>query len=355
MFYSDFLAQKLDNTVIVLELTDEIKNEQIVTSFFSSFNSKSVIVQLNHRYENKTIESPVTPEDWKLTNERFGDILKSKGVIEEDRTKLLRLLNYNASGIADHFSQQTLVHMNAARRAKMERIERAKSSPPVEVTISEALRMHEGNVRVKGMIVGGSAKVEKMYIRLGFRCGDCDTPNELVNYKDRPRFANEIPRIFEPRFLNRQKCIQRCEPFTHEPYEEVISALNIELQDTETYNDLERLYVVLFGDCTKNVSFGEQVIVTGSLQRVKIKDKLLPHVFVGLDPSTPNAIEYVNKKESVELTRTDEKEIQGFAIQNKGRELDALADLVAPSIIGHKDVKKGLLMCAVNSGKDSQN
>ena len=81
---------------------------------------------------------PVILEDRKLTNERFDDILKSKEVSEEDRIKLLRLLNHNANRITDHFSQQTLAHMNAGRRAKMERIEKAKST--VEATIFEALR-----------------------------------------------------------------------------------------------------------------------------------------------------------------------------------------------------------------------
>ncbi|MFZ0512321.1 MAG: hypothetical protein WAM14_12000 [Candidatus Nitrosopolaris sp.] len=105
---------------MVLELTDEIK--KIVTSFLSSFNSKSVIVQLNHKYQNKIIESPVILEDWKLTNEGFDNILKNKGVIEEDRKKILRLLNHNGNRITDHFSQQRLAHMHAGRRAKMERI-----------------------------------------------------------------------------------------------------------------------------------------------------------------------------------------------------------------------------------------
>jgi len=86
-----------DNTVTVLELTEEIKKKQVVTSFLSSFNSKSVILQLNHKYQNKIIESPVILENWKLTNERFNDILKGKEVIEEDRVILVRLLNCNAN------------------------------------------------------------------------------------------------------------------------------------------------------------------------------------------------------------------------------------------------------------------
>ena len=46
------------NTVKVLELTEEIRKEQLVTSCLSSYNSKSVIIQLNHKYVNKIIEVP---------------------------------------------------------------------------------------------------------------------------------------------------------------------------------------------------------------------------------------------------------------------------------------------------------
>lgn len=95
--------------------------------------------------------------------------------------------------------------------------------------------------------------------------------------------------------------------------------------------------------------------VTGSLQRVSFKDKASLCLFVGLYP-LPNdlkAIEFLNKEEPTELTPEDRKEIQEFITQNKGKELDALAELVSPSVIGHEDIKKGLLMSAVNSGKDS--
>jgi DNA replicative helicase MCM subunit Mcm2 (Cdc46/Mcm family) len=350
-----------DSTVTVLDLTDEIKNEQMVTSFLSSFNSKSVILQLNHNYVNKTIELPVTLEDWKLTNERFDNILKNKGVTEEDRIKLQRLLNFNANKITDHFSQQTLAHMNAGRRAKMERIETAKNTPPVEVSISQALRMHAGNVRVKGMISAGSDKIEKMITRVSYRCGECDAINELLDYREtRPRFAYEVP----PFNLREKKCMIQCESFRHELDEESINAYRIELQEIETLNDLDRLPVILFEDCTNKVAIGEQVIVTGSIQKIKVRGRLLTYLFVGLD--SKSTVEYENRKESDELTDTDIKEFHDFAKSTKkvkdvktGKEvevstvLDKLVSKFAPSVIGLEHVKKGLLFSAVNSGKDT--
>jgi DNA replicative helicase MCM subunit Mcm2 (Cdc46/Mcm family) len=347
-----------DDTVMVLELTEEIKKEDIVTSFLCSFNSKSVIVQLNHKYVNKIIELQVIQEDWKLTNERFDNILKNKGVVDEDRIKLRRLLNHNANRITDHFSEQTLAHMHAGRRAKIERKENAKNTPPVEASISEVLRMHEGNVRVKGMISGGSDKIEKMITHIWYSCGECDTSNELADYREtRPRFAYEVP-SFD---LKEKKCRMKCESFRHELHEEPINAFRIELQDTDTFNDLERLPVVLFDECTKKVAIGEQVTVTGSIQKIKVKGRLLTYVFVGLDPKS--TVEYENRKESDELTDADIREFQEFAKSTKVKDvrtekevevsvLNRLISKVAPSVIGLEHVKKGLLFSAVNSGKD---
>jgi hypothetical protein len=174
MFVNVYYCEYPDD-ITNLELSEEIKSGGIVNGFLSSFNSKSVIVQLNHKYVNKIIELQVILEDWKLTNERFDNILKNKGVVDEDRIKLLRLLNHNANRITDHFSEQTLAHIHAGRRAKRERKENAKNTIPVEASISEVLRMHEGNVRVKGMISGGSDKIEKMITHIWYSCGECDT------------------------------------------------------------------------------------------------------------------------------------------------------------------------------------
>jgi MCM P-loop domain len=103
------------------------------------------------------------------------------------------------------------------------------------------------------------------------------------------------------------------------------------------------------------VPWNEPVKITGSIQRVQVKDKLLPHLFVGLgsDDSTTKPIEHIDEIESVEITEEDKKKIQEFVIRNKDRVLDALAELYAQSHIGDKDAKKGVLMCAANSGMDS--
>ena len=101
------------------------------------------------------------------------------------------------SRVPNHFSQQTLAHMHAGRRAKIEWMREGEIYPCCRsYNLLGALRLHEGNIRIKGMISGSSAKVEKMYTLFGSRCAECDTVNELLDYRDsRPRFAYEIPRI----------------------------------------------------------------------------------------------------------------------------------------------------------------
>jgi DNA replicative helicase MCM subunit Mcm2 (Cdc46/Mcm family) len=337
-------------SVIELELTDEIR--QLVTQLTSSFGSKSVIVKLNHKYENKTIEFyPIEPNEWIDTLDSFEEILKERGVDEEDRIALRRLLNHNSKRIMDHYYQQTLEQMNIGQRKKKERMDRIRNTPPREVSVSQALMMDEGNVLIKGMFVGGSAKVEKMYTKIGFRCGNCYEPNILADYSERPRLQSEIPHVFTPKYLSKQECkICNSESIGHELYGELVSALRVELRDEETSNDPPNIDVILFNMRPNDVPWNEPVKIIGSIQQVRVKDKFLPHVFVGLGPDGTNPIERVEEIESTEITLDDEKKIQEFHNKNKPRVLDALAELVAPSHIGDKDAKKGVLMCAANTG-----
>jgi len=60
-------------------------------------------------------------------------------------------------------------------------------------------------------------------------------------------------------------------PFTHEPWDEPVNTSKIVLSDTETYSELESLNVISLDDYTRNIQTGEQVIVTGSLQRITLR------------------------------------------------------------------------------------
>lgn len=84
-------------------------------------------------------------------------------VLDVKRVIIAGLLNHNSKPILDHFSQQELAAVTVGQRNKKERIERIKNRPPKEVSLRQALKMHDGNVLIKGMFVGGSPKIEKMF------------------------------------------------------------------------------------------------------------------------------------------------------------------------------------------------
>ena len=123
--------------------------------------------------------------------------------------------------------------------------------------------------------------------------------------------ASEIPSTFQPKSLNKHPCKNGCEEtFAHSQYTELVSARHVELHDTEASGDPPNINVVLFNDYALNTEYTEQVIITGSIQHVRVKDKSLRHIFVGLesDGSTTNGfdpVEYTDKRESAEITQDD--------------------------------------------------
>lgn len=216
---------------------------------------------------------------------------------------------------------------------------------PKEVNISQALRMHSGYVRVKGGMISGARKLEKMPLDLFFVCENCSTVNEVQSYS-RPRFAYEISRAD---YSKPRKCINCSNKIGHQYDHDVKNALKIELQDIETFSDLERLPAVLFDGCTNNVGVGEQVTVTGHIHKIRMSNSLVSFLFI-------TEVEYENREELTEPTEADIQEIQAIVkdVKDSGGDIiEKLVQMFAPTVIGYQHVKKGLLICAANSGKDS--
>jgi DNA replicative helicase MCM subunit Mcm2 (Cdc46/Mcm family) len=357
------------NAIIELKMTKEVLEAHILTEFLYNFDSKSVLLKLNSQYQNMWVDSPVNLELSTQTCQELITNLQNHGVTSEHSTKLGDMLNSNSHMITQYYVRKTLEQTSTGRRKKKERIDRLKNTPPRDISVAQALMMCEAgtNVRVTGKLIGGSV-IENMIEEVAFRCANCPESNILEDYRDtRPRLQSEIPSIFDPKNLCKQMCrVCLNKSIPHEPDNKYIPARRIELHGTETSNDIPHIDVYLFNNCTIDVLYNQQVKVTGSIQQVKVKDKLLPHIFVGLESDSwyktngVNAIEPAEQIESVEITDDDRKKMWEFltkkndkGIQNKDRLLDALAELVAPRHQGHENVKKGLLMAAVNTGVDS--
>lgn len=60
-----------NDNLITLELTEDLKGQEIVTNFIFDRKSRQLILSLNHLYKMKTIISPVLPNNWPKTTQEF--------------------------------------------------------------------------------------------------------------------------------------------------------------------------------------------------------------------------------------------------------------------------------------------
>jgi replicative DNA helicase Mcm len=213
-------------------------------------------------------------------------------------------------------------------------------------SVADALRLHSGPVNVQGMITSLS-QVFKMYQKVGFRCGNCQTVMESFKKdKDIPAFS--LAGLMPSRCIN---CGEK-DSLVFDPLNsELINTVIVELQDIGSFSEIERLHVLLFDDDTRNIGVGEQVIITGNIHVMQSQGgsktkKMLSYVFA-------KQVKY-EQREQLELSALDVDAIN--RLKNREGEkniISKLVSMVAPDIIGHDIVKEGLLLCAVNSGADT--
>jgi DNA replicative helicase MCM subunit Mcm2 (Cdc46/Mcm family) len=299
----------------------------------------TILVQM----DGKTVRFDIEPK-WSKTTANFDK--QSKGIItnQELKQQVIFFLSEQWPNIINGKSGNG--HQDQGQGQEQQ--EEENEIPAKEVSISEALRMHSGYVKVKDGMISGSRKLEKMSINTFFVCDSCKMINKISTYS-RPKFAFEINKLEHSN--NTRKCTNCSVKTIPTEYDnDVRNAIKIELQDVKTFSDLERLPAVLFDDCTINVGVGEQVTVTGRIYKIRMNNSMVPFLFV-------DTIEYENREELSEEP-TDEDILKIKSIISKAREekispIDILVKMFASTIIGYEFVKKGLLICAANTGKDS--
>jgi hypothetical protein len=130
---------------------------------------------------------------------------------------------------------------------------------------------------------------------------------------------------------------------------EYISVVDIELQDLETFSEIERLSVKVFEKNTYDVTAGEVVNITGHLHVIRKNDnphnKLETVLFA-------DSLEY-EKRDQFILTDRDKSDLKNWnqSIQNQDKNIvDELAKLFAPELIGLEQIKKGMILVCANAG-----
>ncbi len=213
-----------------------------------------------------------------------------------------------------------------------------------EISIALAKRSQSGHVKVKGTIIG-LTPVYQMIKSLTLDCTDCGY-NRVVDYP--------IP-IFKSPYKDASKC-PICSKNPEQGFNntvtvdyEYIPVIDLELQDLDTYNEIERLSVKIFGNETKDVVAGEKVTITGNLYIIRKNDN--PH----------NKLETVLFADSMEggnrqlivLSENDIKIIRNWKDEkvNQGKNItDELVKLFAPDLIDLDRVKKGMLLVTASAG-----
>ena len=120
------------------------------------------------------------------------------------------------------------------------------------------------------------------------------------------------------------------------------NTVTIELQDTNSFDDLDKLPVLLFDKDTIGIKVGENVEVIGEVKIINNNFKYYPYLY-------GQSIQYLNR-ENFMLTKSDIDKIKEFRETNgEDNVIDALVSIFDPSIVECEFEKKGILMIAVNT------
>jgi DNA replicative helicase MCM subunit Mcm2 (Cdc46/Mcm family) len=137
------------------------------------------------------------------------------------------------------------------------------------ISIAKCLRLHSGSVSIQGTITSIS-RLYKMIKSVILHCKKCGL-DQQVDYK--------IPTDQLQNVIN-EKC-SNCETSQFEIIDyEYVNAVRIELQDSNTFNDIEKIYCILFDENTLDIQIGSKVIIEGSIQIIKQKIKNLCPIYI---------------------------------------------------------------------------
>lgn len=209
------------------------------------------------------------------------------------------------------------------------------------ISVSECLRRHSGNVNVKGTVSSYSS-LYKMIKSTTLECKDCGV-RQIINYPD-PINYNQQNQQDGDKIASMRKC-NSCDGNTVKIEYGYINAVTIEIQDSETFNDLEKISCVLFNENTIDIQIGSNVLVDGKIKIINQKNKKsFPCIY-------STSIYYENK-EKLELTKLDIEAIHRVTKKEGNNMIKLLTKMFAPSVIGMDIVKQGLLLSAVSTSHD---
>jgi len=219
------------------------------------------------------------------------------------------------------------------------RKQQSENEPLAELSISEAKRKQKGHVKTRGKIIGISP-VYNMIKSVDVQCSVCDNHNHVIYARP----------MFKPHIKENSKCPNSDDDLhgsgsTAVADYEYLSTLDVELQDLEKFNDIDRIQVKLFEENTRDIIAGEIIEVTGHLHVIRRNDNIQNKLETVLFSDSLKCAD----RQELRLTNEDLNEIQEWKSKLKNP-IDELVSIFAPEIIGLEHVKKGLLITCANAG-----
>ena len=157
-----------------------------------------------------------------------------------------------------------------------------------KTSISDAIRRNAGIYAVTGTIIGVSI-LSKTISKVSTYCEKCGITDEVIF---NPIPVSNIKSIKE----NCKSCGKHIQFYNIKPLDHKNTVI-IELQDSNSFDDLDRLAVFLFDRDTIGIKIGENVEVIGEI-------KILEKGFIYLPYLYGQSIQYLNR-ENYMLTKTD--------------------------------------------------
>ena len=336
-----------------------LSDSGILHEFYIDVDDKCIKLRLNKIY-NPTIAvdielDVIKKKGWKEFANQFRIELKPYKIDKDhenwivsnvtDNGELIRSVakssNNNNSSNGQQTQEQEQERQNEGDEGDTTKTDQEKIIE--KLSVSEAIRKKPGTYAVTGTIIGVSI-LTKPISKISKYCEKCAFLEEIT-------YSIPIPNVKGIK-ENCRICGKHIQFYNIKALE-YRDMVVIELQNNESFNDLDKLNVSVFDEDTLNIGVGETVECIGQLEIVERMFNNLPHFYC-------ESLKYLNK-ENYALTESDIQQIQEFNEIYKDKEggvIKALVDIFDLSIIDCDVQKEGILYSAANTspkiGKKSE-
>ena len=336
---------------INLTRSKTLSDSGILHEFYIDVDERCVKLRLNSKY-NPPISLDVeldifNKKGWTPFSNKFRDGLRPYKIDKDhenlivsnvtDNSELIRSIarsnNKTVNGSQQQTQEQEQNNNQSDQSDEPKNTNEEKEKIIEKVSVSDAIRRNAGIYAVTGTIIGVSI-LSKTISKVSTYCEKCGIADEVIF---NPIPVSNIRTIKE----NCKSCGKHIQFYNIKALDHKNTVI-IELQDANSFDDLDRLAVFLFDRDTIGIKIGENVEVIGEI-------KILEKVFIYLPYLYGQSIQYLNR-ENYMLTKSDIDKIKEFKEKHgEDNVVSALAEIFDPSMVEHEFEKKGILKIAANT------